>query len=67
MGGTLGVVKLHVVEAGELGLCDKGVALGALVGLGGAGGYGEDVGLAVLLYIYIYSHVSFLIYLGFST
>lgn len=48
MGGTRRDVVPKVSFAGELGLADDGVALGARIGLGGADDDGEDVGLAVL-------------------
>lgn len=54
MGLALGVVVLHVVEAGELGLGDDGVALRAGVVLGGADGQAEDVRLAILYMRYTY-------------
>lgn len=48
VGLALGVVVLHVVEAGELGLGDDGVALGTRVVLGGTDGEVQDVRLAIL-------------------
>ena len=48
VGLALGVVVLHVVEAGELGLGDDGVALGARVVFGRADGEVQDVRLAIL-------------------
>jgi hypothetical protein len=48
VGLALVVVVLHVVEAGELGLGDDGVALGARVVLGRADGEVQDVRLAIL-------------------
>jgi hypothetical protein len=42
------IIVFHVIDVGEHGFCDEGVALGACVFVGGSGFEGEDVRLAVL-------------------
>lgn len=48
--GTLVVVVTHVLQAGKLKLGGEVIALRTLVGLTGANGHAENIGLAILFW-----------------